>query len=50
MQNLLMKCAYTKMVVNWHKCLHITVNEVDYCTNESTFRANQCQRMQMFVG
>ena len=49
MQNSLMKITYTKMIVNWHKCLHITAIEVDYCANESTFQANNCQKMQMLV-
>ena len=49
MQNSLMKITYTKMIVNWHKCLHITAIEVDYCANESTFHANNCQKMQMLV-
>ena len=50
-QNLLMKkiITYTKMIVNCHKCLHITAIEVDYCANESTFQANNCQKMQMLV-
>ena len=28
---------------------HCTVIEVEYCVNESTFRAYKCQRMQIIV-
>ena len=44
MQNSLMKFTYTKMIVNWHKCLHTTVIEVDYCANKVHFELINVKR------
>lgn len=40
MQNSLMKITYSEMIVNRHKCLHVTAIEADHCGNESKFHAN----------